>query len=101
MTFRFLRLRAWLGRRTTTQLAAGIAIMAAAALIGSLMVTSAAVRMDQREKAALAALNDYSSMVGKLGEESSLTAANITAADAAYLSAWLSAFQAGPTREAG
>lgn len=101
MTFGFLRLRAWLGRRTTTQLAAGIAVMAAAALIGSLMVTSAAVRMDQREKAALAALNDYSSMVGKLGEESSLTAANITAADAAYLSAWLSAFQAGPTREAG
>jgi signal transduction histidine kinase len=99
--FRFLRLRAWLARRTSTQLAAGIAVMAAAALIGSLMVTSAAVRMDQREKAALAALNDYSSMVGKLGEESTLTAANITEADAAYLSAWLSAFQAGPAREAG
>jgi signal transduction histidine kinase len=57
--------------------------------------------MDQREKAALAALNDYSSMVGKLGVESTLTAASITAADAAYLSAWLSAFQAGPAREAG
>ena len=86
MAFRFLRLRAWLGRRTTTQLAAGIAVMAAVALTGSLMVTSAAVRMDQREKAALAALNDYSSMASKLGEESSLTAASITEADAAYLS---------------
>jgi signal transduction histidine kinase len=101
MAFRFLRLRAWLGRRTTTQLAAGIAVMAALALTGSVMVTSAAVRMDQREKAALAALNDFSSMVSKLGEESSLTASNITEADAAYLSGWLSAFQDGPTREAG
>jgi len=94
-------LRAWLGRRTTTQLAAGIAVMAALALSGSLMATSAAVRMDQREKAALAALNDYSTMVSKLGEQSSLTAANITEADAAYLSAWLSAFQDGPARDAG
>ncbi len=70
-------------------------------LTGSLVATSAAVRMDQREKAALAALDDYGAMVGKLGAESSLIAANITAADAAYLSAWLSAFQNGPTRDAG
>jgi len=101
MPWRLQRLRAWMARRTSTQLAAGIAVMAAVALTGSLMVTSAAVRMDQREKAALAALNDYSSMVSKLGAESSLIAANIIVADAAYLSAWLSAFQAGPTREAG
>ena len=101
MGFRLRRLRAWLGRRTSTQLAAGIAVMAAVALIGSVMVTSAAVRMDQREKAALAALDDYGAMVGKLGAESGLAAANITEADAAYLSGWLSAFQAGPTREAG
>lgn len=101
MAFRFLGLRAWLGRRTSTQLAAGIAVMAAAALIGSLMVTSTAVRMDQREKAALAALNDYSTMVEKLRIESSLTAADITPADAAYLSNWLSAFQDGPARDAG
>ena len=66
--------------------------MAAVALTGSLMATSTAVRMDQREKAALAALDDYGAMVGKLGVESSLIAANITAADAAYLSAWLSVF---------
>ncbi len=101
MAFRFLRLRAWLGRRTTTQLAVAIAVMAAMALTGSLLATSTAVRMDQREQAALAALNDYSSMVSKLGEESSLTASNITEADAAYLSAWLSAFQSGPVRDAG
>lgn len=101
MPLRLRGLRAWLGRRTTTQLAAGIAVMAALALSGSLMATSAAVRMDQREKAALAALNDYSTMVSKLGEQSSLTAANITEADAAYLSAWLSAFQDGPARDAG
>lgn len=101
MAFRFLRLRAWLGRRTSTQLAAGIAVMAAVALVGSLMVTSAAVRMDQRETAALAALDDYSTMVEKLGLEASLTAADITEADAAYLSGWLSAFQDGPARDAG
>jgi signal transduction histidine kinase len=99
--FRFLLLRAWLGRRTSTQLAAGIAVMAALALTGSLLVTGAAVRMDQREKAALAALDDYGAMVEKLGLQASLTAADITDADAAYLSAWLSAFQSGPAREAG
>lgn len=101
MAFRFLRLRAWLGRRTSTQLAAGIAILAAAALTGSVIATSAAVRMDQREAAALAALDDYSTMVEKLGLEASLTATDITAADATYLSNWLSAFQHGPTRDVG
>lgn len=101
MTLPFHRLRAWLGRRTSTQLVAGIAVMAALALTGSLMVTSAAVRMDQRDKAALAALDDYSTMVEKLRIEPSLTAANITEADAAYFSNWLSAFQAGPARDAG
>ena len=92
--------RTWLGRRTSTQLAAGIAVLSALALTGSLMVTGMAVRMDQREQAALAALDDYGSMVSKLGAESSLTAANITDADAAWLSAWLSAFQSGPARDA-
>lgn len=101
MVFRFHRLRAWLGRRTTTQLAAGIAVMAALALTGSLIATSAAVRMDQRQRAALAALDDYGAMVEKLGSESGLTASNITQADAAYLSGWLSAFQSGPARDAG
>lgn len=90
----------WLSRRSTAQLAAAMGVLSALALAGSLIVTDAAVRMDQREKAALAALDDYGAMVSKLGEVSSLTAAHITEADAAYLSAWLSAFQSGPTRDA-
>ena len=74
--------------------------LAALALSGSLLVTGAAVRMDQREKAALAALDDYGAMVSKLGSEASLSAEALTEADAAWLSAWLSAFQSGPAREA-
>ena len=98
MTGRFRRIRAWLGRRTTTQLAAGIAVLSALALTGSLAVTSAAVRMDQREKAALAALDDYGSMASKLGVEG-MTGDALTPADAVYLSNWLTAFQNGPARE--
>jgi len=101
MAYRLRSLRAWLGRRTMTQLAVGIAVMAALALTGSLMVTSAAVRMDQREKAALAALDDYGTMVEKLRIDPSMTAANITEADATYFSNWLSAFQHGPVRDVG
>lgn len=93
-------LRAWLGRRTTTQVSALIAVLAAAALTGSLILTGQAVREDQQEEAALAALGDYTAMVAKLGDEADLTAETLTAADAAYLSAWLSVFQAGPMREA-
>jgi signal transduction histidine kinase len=95
----FRRVRAWLGRRTTTQLAAGIAVLSAVVLTGSLLVTGAAVRMDQREKAALAALDDYGAMVSKLGTEAAFTRDTITAGDAAYLSAWLTAFQNGPARQ--
>lgn len=91
--------RSWLGRRTTTQLAAGIAVLSALALTGSLLVTGAAVRMDQREKAALAALDDFGAMASKLGADSAFTRETITAADAAYLSAWLTAFQNGPARQ--
>lgn len=93
--------RAWLGRRTSTQLASGLAVLAALALTASLLVTGQAVRMDQRQQAALAALADYAAMVSKLGAEASLDAGRLTAADAAYLSAWLSAFQSGPEREQG
>ncbi|MBL0969084.1 MAG: hypothetical protein IBJ02_08225 [Brevundimonas sp.] len=94
----FRRLRAWLNRQTTTQLAVGIAVLSALALTGSLFVTSTAVRMDQREKAALAALADYVTMSDKLAAEASFTRDNISAGDAAYLSAWLTAFQSGPGR---
>jgi signal transduction histidine kinase len=95
----FRRVRAWLGRRTTTQLAAGIAVLSAVVLTGSLLVTGAAVRTDQREKAALAALDDYGAMASKLGTEAAFARDTITAADAAYLSAWLTAFQSGPARQ--
>lgn len=100
MAARFPGLTGWLARRTSTQLAAAMGVLAALALSGSLLVTGAAVRMDQREKAALAALDDYGSMVSKLGSEASLSADRLTEADAAWLSAWLSAFQDGPAREA-
>ena len=100
MAGRFPGLRGWLARRTSTQLAAAMGVLAALALSGSLLVTGAAVRMDQREKAALAALDDYGAMVSKLGSEASLSAEHLTEADAAWLSAWLSAFQSGPAREA-
>ncbi len=98
MTGPFRRIRAWLGRRTTTQLAAGIAVLSALALTGSLAVTSAAVRMDQRQKAALAALDDYGAMASKLGVEG-MTGDTLSPADAVYLSNWLTAFQNGPARE--
>ena len=93
-------LTGWMARRTSTQLAAGMGVLAALALSGSLLVTGAAVRMDQREKAALAALDDYGAMVSKLGSEASLSAERLTEADATWLSAWLSAFQDGPGRQA-
>src|SRR5690606_3077483 len=90
----------WMARRTSTQLAAAMGVLAALALSGSLLITGAAVRMDQREKAALAALDDYGAMVSKLGSEASLSADRLTEADATWLSAWLSAFQDGPVGQA-
>lgn len=93
-------LRAWLGRRTSTQLVAAIAILAAVALTGSLMVTGLAARMDQRQQAALAALDDYARITQKVGEEATLAAGTLTPADVAYLSAVLAALQVGPDREA-
>lgn len=89
---------AWLGRRTTTQLAAGVAVLSALALTASLLVTGAAVRQEQRQTAALAALDDYSAMVEKLNVEGGMASETITAADATYLSNWLTAFQNGPAR---
>ncbi len=77
-----------------------MAVLAALALTGSLLVTGWAARTDQRQQAALAALADYAAMVSKLGSEASLTGEALTEADAAYLSAWLSAFQSGPARDA-
>lgn len=93
-------LRDWLGRRTSTQLLAAIAVLAAAALTGSLLVTGLAVRTDQRQQAALAALDDFAAVTLKLGEESTLGAEAVTAGDAFYLSSLLAALQSGPGRDA-
>lgn len=89
----------WLSRRTTAQLSIAVAVLAALALSGSVIITGQAVRADQRQKAALAALADYAAMVDKLGVQAWLGADQVTEADAAYFSAWLTAFQSGPDRE--
>lgn len=90
---------AWLGRRTSTQLASGLAVMAALALTGSLVITGQAARLDQRQQAALAALADYGAMASKLPADTSMDAEAMTEGDAAYMSAFLTAFQDGPTRD--
>ena len=91
-------LMAWMARRTLTQLASGLAILAAVALTGSLVVTGQAARLDQRQQAALSALDDFGAMASKLPAGTSMDAGDLTEGDAAYMSAFLSAFQDGPTR---
>lgn len=90
----------WLGRRTSTQLASALAVLAALALTGSLLITGQAARLDQRQQAALAALADFGAMASKLPADTSLDASAMTEGDAAYLSAFLSAFQDGPSGDA-
>lgn len=99
MSWRLTGLRAWLRRRTSAQLSVAVALLAVLAITGSLIVTGQAVRADQREKAALAALADYAAMLDKLGAQAFLDAGQLTEGDAAYFSAWLTAFQSGPSRE--
>ncbi len=89
---------AWLGRRTSTQLASALAVLAAIALTGSLLVTGQAARLDQRQQAALAALADFGALASKLPPDPSMDAGAMTEGDAAYMSAFLSAFQDGPSR---
>lgn len=89
---------AWMARRTLTQLASGLAVLAAVALTGSLVVTGQAARLDQRQQAALSALDDFGAMASKLPADTSMDAGALTEGDAAYMSAFLSAFQDGPTR---
>lgn len=91
-------LMAWMARRTLTQLASGLAILAAVALTGSLVVTGQAARLDQRQQAALSALDDFGAMASKLPADTSMDVGDMTEGDAAYMSAFLSAFQDGPTR---
>lgn len=87
-------LQVWLARRTLTQLASGLAILAAIALTGSLVITGQAARLDQRQKAALAALADFGVMAAKL--PTGTDHGDMSETDAAYMSAFLSAFQDGP-----
>ncbi|QTN20144.1 HAMP domain-containing histidine kinase [Brevundimonas sp. AJA228-03] len=89
--------RRWLAERTSTQLVATLAIMAALALTGSLLITGQAARLDQRQQAALAALADFAAIAVKLPPDAG--AEEMTESDAAYWSAFLSAFQDGPSRE--
>ncbi|MBX9616782.1 MAG: HAMP domain-containing histidine kinase [Caulobacteraceae bacterium] len=90
------RVTGWLGRRTSSQLASGLAVMAAVALTGSLLITGQAARLDQRQQAALAALADFGAMASKLPADTGVDASAMTEGDAAYMSAFLSAFQDGP-----
>ncbi|PZQ43488.1 MAG: hypothetical protein DI570_29140, partial [Phenylobacterium zucineum] len=53
---------AWLERRTSTQLTAALAVLAAVALAGSLLITGHAAQLDQRQQAAFAALADVTAI---------------------------------------
>ncbi len=64
------------------------------------MITGRAAQLDQRQQAALAALADFAAIAVKLPPDVAMDAASMTEADAAYLSAVLTAFQDGPSREA-
>lgn len=72
-------------------LAVLVAILAACALAASLAITHRAVVAEQRQTAAVAALQDFSALIAKMGPE-------ITGGpgDAAYMAAWLQAFQSRP-----
>lgn len=83
-------------RPTATQLTAAMGVLAALALTGSLVVTGLAVQTDQREKAALIALQDFAAMAAKLGADDSFSTQALTDTDAAWLGAWLEAVQTRP-----
>jgi len=83
-------------RPTATQLTAAMGVLAALALTGSLVVTGLAVQTDQREKAALIALQDFAAMAAKLGADDSFSTQTLTDTDAAWLAAWLEAVQTRP-----
>ena len=82
---------AWLGRRTTTELASALAILAAVALSGSLLITSRAVQLDQRRQAALVALAEFDAIETRLAAEMDMGAPS--------MSALLTVLQDGQSRE--
>lgn len=73
-------------------LAATVAVLAAATLIGSLAVTHSAVRSEQRQRAALAALSDFNALLSKMD---TLSAAQGPAAVDPVIN-WLNVFQGRP-----
>ena len=90
------RLRRTVLNLTAAQLTAVMAVLAALALGGSLIITGMALRADQREKAALAALQDYAAMAAKLGEDATFSPQSLTETDGPWLAAWLEAVQERP-----
>lgn len=72
-------------------LAALIALLATAALLGSLAVTHRAAVAEQRQRAAMGALQDFGALLSKMGVQ-----VGSAPTDAAYLEAWLAAFQTRP-----
>lgn len=77
-------------------LAALVALLAAVALTGSLAVTHRAAVAEQRQRAAMGALQDFGALLSKMGAP-----AGSAATDAAYLEAWLAVFQGRPGQAAG
>lgn len=86
---------AWLERRTSTQLTAALAVLAAVALAGSLLITGHAAQLDQRQQAAFAALADVTAIAVALPPDGVAAGA-----DAATLSAILAALQDEPDDQA-
>lgn len=80
---------------STTWLAAFIAVLAAAALTVSLAVTHNAVRSEQRQRAAMAALSDFNALLSKMDTLGGGT----PAAEEAAVVNWLNVFQGRPGME--
>jgi signal transduction histidine kinase len=85
----------WLERRTSTELASALAVLAAVALTGSLMITGRAAQLDQRQQAALAALADFTAIAVALPPDT-----DAPGAEAPSPSAVLAALEDGPGDQA-
>ncbi|WP_296817719.1 HAMP domain-containing sensor histidine kinase [Brevundimonas sp.] len=72
-------------------LAAFLTVLAAGALSASLALTHQAVRSEQRQRAALAALRDYGALLSKMD-----IMASAAPTDADYVASWLTVFQTRP-----
>lgn len=84
---------AWLGRRTATELVSGLAVLAAVALAGSVVVTGRAVEADHRRQAAMAALADVAAVAATLPRDAADSPPPATGVDAVALAGVLTAVQ--------